>query len=60
MDLRLLRSLIRCTDTREIRDLSCASLLVQSLRVTLLGLFNGDIYEDFNERNALFTSCLTR
>lgn len=50
VDLRLLRSLVRRTDASELLDLSCTSLLVQTLRVALLGLLNRDVDEDLDER----------
>lgn len=49
MDLRILWRLVRGTDPRELLDLACSCLLVQTLGVALLGLFNGDVDEDFDE-----------
>jgi hypothetical protein len=50
MDLRVGRRLIRSRDTSELLNNTLASLLVQTLRVTLLGHLNGDINIDLDER----------
>ena len=50
MDLRVLRCLVRCTDSREFFDLARLGLLVQTLWISLLRLLNRDINEDFDER----------
>jgi len=49
VDLSLLRGLVRRTDSRELLDLSCASLLVKALGIALLGLFHWNVDEDFDE-----------
>jgi hypothetical protein len=49
VDLRVLRSLIRCTDARELLDLARLRLLVEALRITLLRYIDGDVDEDFDE-----------
>lgn len=56
MNLRILRLLVRRTDTRELLDLARPRLLIQTLGVTLLGLFDGDVDEDFDERERGFVS----
>ena len=50
VDLGLLRRLIGSRDTRELLDDTLTSLLVQTLRITLLGNFNGNIDVDLDER----------
>ena len=50
MNLRVGRRLIRSRDTSELLNNTLASLLVQTLRVTLLGHLNGDINIDLDER----------
>jgi len=49
VDLCLLRSLVGRADTSELLDLTSASLLVQTLGVTLLGLLDGDVNENLDE-----------
>lgn len=49
MNLRVLRSFVRCTDARELLDLASLGLLVETLGVTLLSLFDGDVDEDLDE-----------
>lgn len=49
VNLRLLRSLIRRTDTSKLLDLTSTGLLVEALGVTLLSNFDGHIDEDFDE-----------
>ncbi len=49
MDLRILRRLVRRTDPRELLDLARSSFLVQTLGISLLGLLDGDVDEDFDE-----------
>lgn len=49
VNLRVLRSLVRGTDARELLDLTSLGLLVETLGVTLLGFFDGDVNEDFDE-----------
>lgn len=50
MNLRVGRRLIRSRDTSELLNNTLASLLVQTLGVTLLGHLNGDINIDLDER----------
>ncbi len=50
MHLRLLRSLIRRAYPGKLLDLARPSLLIQTLGVPLLGFRDGDIDEDFDER----------
>jgi hypothetical protein len=49
----MLRCFIRRRDPREVRNLSGASLLVESLWITLLCLLNRDIDEYFNEGDGI-------
>jgi len=50
MHLRLLRSLIRRTDASKLLDLARPRFLIQTLGIPLLGFRDGDIDEDFDER----------
>ena len=50
MNLRVGRRLIRSRDTSELLNNTLASLLVQTLGVTLLSHLNGDINIDLDER----------
>jgi hypothetical protein len=49
VNLRLLRSLVRSTDTGKVLDDTCTSLLVETLGITLLCLFDGNVDVDFDE-----------
>jgi hypothetical protein len=49
----ILWCLIRRTDARELWNLALTRLLVQTLRVALLGLFERDVDEDFNKGERL-------
>lgn len=49
MNLGCFWCLIWCRDTSEVRDLSCASFLVQALGVALLGHLDWDIDEHLDE-----------
>jgi hypothetical protein len=49
VDLRVLGSLVGSADASELLNLTRASLLVQTLGVTLLSLLNGDVDEDLDE-----------
>jgi len=49
MHLRILRRLIRRTNSRELFDLPRASFLVQAFGIALLGFLDGHIDEDFDE-----------
>ena len=53
MNFRILRRFIWRRDTREVRNLSGPSLLVESLWVTLLCFLNRDINEYFNEGDGI-------
>lgn len=48
-NLCILRRLVRCADTGEVGNLASASLLVQTLRVALLGLLDRDVDEHLDE-----------
>lgn len=54
MNLRLLGSLVRSADTGKVLDDTSASLLVETLGITLLGLFDGNVDVDFDERQRGF------
>ena len=49
VDLCVLGSLVGSADASELLDLASASLLVQTFRVALLSLLNGNVNEDLNE-----------
>ncbi len=49
MNLGMLRRLVRRTDAREVLQLAAAGLLVQALRIALLGFFERRIDEHFEE-----------
>lgn len=49
MDLWLLGGLVGGADAGEVLDLTGAGLLVEALRVALLGLLDGDVDEDLDE-----------
>jgi hypothetical protein len=49
VDLRLLGGLVGSTDAGKVLDDSGASLLVQTLGIALLGLFDGNVDVDFDE-----------
>ena len=49
VNLGILGSLVRSADASELLDLASASLLVQTLRVALLSLLNGNVNEDLDE-----------
>jgi hypothetical protein len=49
VNLRLLGGLVGSTDAGKVLDDTCASLLVQTLGVTLLGLFDGNVDINFDE-----------
>ena len=49
MDLGLLGGLVRSADASEVLDDTGASLLVETLGVTLLGLLDGDVNVDLDE-----------
>jgi len=56
MNLRLSRSLIRRADTSKLLDNPLTSLLIKSLRITLLRNLNRNINVDLNERKTgIFT-----
>ena len=55
MDFRLLGSLVRSTDTGKVFDDTSASLLVETLGITLLCLFDGNVDVDFDEGQWGFT-----
>ena len=52
-DLRVGRLLVGSGDAGEVLDLTGASLLVEALRVTLLGDLEGHVDVDLDERNGL-------
>jgi hypothetical protein len=54
VDLRLLGGLVGSTDAGKVFDDTCASLLVQTLGIALLGLFDGNVDVDFDERERGF------
>ena len=49
VDLRLLGGLVGSTDAGKVLDDTGAGLLVETLGVALLGLFDGDVDVDFDE-----------
>jgi hypothetical protein len=49
VNLRLLGGLVGSTDAGKVLDDTCASLLVQTLGIALLGLFDGNVDVDFDE-----------
>jgi len=49
MNLRILRRLIWCRNPGEVGDHARARLLVQALRIALLGYLDGDVDEYLNE-----------
>lgn len=49
VDLWLLRRFVWRADAGELLDLTCSCLLVESLWITLLGLLDRNVNEDFDE-----------
>ena len=49
VNLRVLRSLVRCTDASKVLDYAGSRLLVQALRVALLSLLDRNIDKDLDE-----------
>lgn len=57
-DLGVLGRLVRATYSRELLDLAGPRLLVQALRVALLGDLDGDVDVDLDERDGLVVGAL--
>lgn len=49
MDLRILWSLIRRTDTSELLDLTSSCFLIQSFGIALLSFFYRDVHKNLDE-----------
>jgi len=60
MYLWVLRLLIWCGNTSKVGDLSSTSLLVQTLGISLLRDFDGNVDENLNERNRIVSSLTCR